>query len=269
MKRHYSILLSLTAAIVVIGTILGGCALGDRAYATPSGKITLPASSPAAASDTQLQGIWVSGIGEISVTPDLATLWLGIEAQKPTVKEAQEEATRAMEKVMAALKKSGIAEKDIQTAYFSIYQRTYWDDDKQKEEPVGFQVTNQVIAKIRNIKDIGTIIDSVAAAGGDNTRINNLNFSVEEPARYYDEARAKAMEAARHKAEQLAQLAGVTLGQATYIAESSNPVYPMAYDMVPNVRMSMGGAPEAAVSTSISPGQVDITLTIQMAYTTN
>jgi uncharacterized protein YggE len=87
MKKHYSILLSLTAVIVVIGTILGGCALGDRAYATPSGNTTLPASSPAVASDTQPRGIWVSGIGEISVTPDLATLWLGIEAQKPTVKE--------------------------------------------------------------------------------------------------------------------------------------------------------------------------------------
>ncbi len=267
MKKHYSIILTLVAIAMLAGALLAGCN-GGNTFAAPSGYSTLPAGSPEAAGDNQPQGIWVSGIGEISVTPDIATLMLGIESQKPSVSEAQDEAAQTMDKVMTALKKSGIEEKDIQTAYFSIQQRTYWDDEKRKEEPVGFQVTNQVIAKIRDVEEVGTIIDAVVTAGGDNTRINNLTFSVDDPTLYYDEARAKAMEAARHKAEQLAQIAGLALGQPSYISESSaSPAYPMAYDMIPNVRLGMP-APESAAGTAISPGQVKITLTIQVAYTT-
>lgn len=267
MKKYYSITLSLVAIAMLLGMVLGGCNAG-KTYASPQAASTQYTNLPAAAGDNQPQGIWVSGVGEISVTPDIASLWLGIEAQKASVSDAQEEAAKAMDKVMAALKKSGVAEKDIQTSYFSIQQRTRWDDERQQEVVIGFQVTNQVIAKIRNIKEVGTTIDAVVAAGGDNTRINNLTFSVDDPTIYYDEARVKAMEAAHHKAEQLAQIAGVALGQPSYISESSSsPVYPMAYDMIPNVRMAMGVS-EAASSTSISPGEVKITLTIQIAYTT-
>ena len=208
--------------------------------------------------NTQQEGIWVSGQGEITVIPDLATLWLGVEAQADTVAEAQSQAAEAMENVMTALTDNGVDEDDIQTQYFSIDQVTRWDDD----EPVviGYRVTNMVTVKIRDIDNVGAIIDAVAEAGGDFIRINNIAFSVDDPSEYYEEARAEAMADAEAKAEQLADLAGIELGKPTYISEG-NVYSPVVYRDA-----GMGIAPEEGYNTSVSPGEIEITLTVQVAY---
>ncbi|TES84730.1 MAG: DUF541 domain-containing protein [Dehalococcoidia bacterium] len=206
--------------------------------------------------NTQQEGIWVNGQGEVTVTPDLATLWLGVEAQADTVTEAQSQAVEAMDNVMTALTDNGVDEDDIQTQYFSIDQVTRWDDDEYVV--IGYRVTNMVIAKIRDIDNVGTIIDAVAEAGGDLTRINNIAFSVDDPSEYYEEAREEAMADAKDKAEQLADLAGIELGQPTYISEGN--IYP------PVVYRDAGMAPEEGYTTSISPGEIELTLTVQVAY---
>ena len=206
--------------------------------------------------NTQQEGIWVNGQGEVTVTPDLATLWLGVEAQADTVTEAQSQAVEAMDNVMTALTDNGVDEDDIQTQYFSIDQVTRWDDDEIVV--IGYRVTNMVIAKIRDIDNVGTIIDAVAEAGGDLTRINNIAFSVDDPSEYYEEAREEAMADAKAKAEQLADLAGIELGQPTYISEGN--IYP------PVVYRDAGMAPEEGYTTSISPGEIELTLTVQVAY---
>ncbi len=206
--------------------------------------------------NTQQEGIWVNGQGEVTVTPDLATLWLGVEAQADTVTEAQSQAVEAMDNVMTALTDNGVDEDDIQTQYFSIDQVTRWDDDEIVV--IGYRVTNMVIAKIRDIDNVGAIIDAVAEAGGDLTRINNIAFSVDDPSEYYEEAREEAMADAKAKAEQLADLAGIELGQPTYISEGN--IYP------PVVYRDAGMAPEEGYTTSISPGEIELTLTVQVAY---
>ena len=206
--------------------------------------------------NTQQEGIWVNGQGEVTVTPDLATLWLGVEAQADTVTEAQSQAVEAMDNVMTALTDNGVDEDDIQTQYFSIDQVTRWDDDEYVV--IGYRVTNMVIAKIRDIDNVGAIIDAVAEAGGDLTRINNIAFSVDDPSEYYEEAREEAMADAKAKAEQLADLAGIELGQPTYISEGN--IYP------PIVYRDAGMAPEEGYTTSISPGEIELTLTVQVAY---
>ncbi|MCJ7425746.1 MAG: SIMPL domain-containing protein [Dehalococcoidales bacterium] len=208
---------------------------------------------------SQQEGLWVSGEGKVTVTPDLATLYLGIEAQADTVAEAQSQAVGAMDAVMAALAASGIAEKDIQTQYFSIEQVTSWDKDTGEEIVTGYRVTNMVTAKIRDIDNVGSTIDAVAAAGGDLVRISSIAFSVDDPSAYYEEAREEAMADAKAKAEQLAYLAGIELGKPTYISEwSSSPVSSreIYYD----------AAVPAPMPTPISPGELDITLTVQVAY---
>ncbi|MCX6011499.1 MAG: SIMPL domain-containing protein [Chloroflexi bacterium] len=209
---------------------------------------------------SQQEGLWVSGQGEVTVTPDLATLYLGIEAQADTVAEAQSQAVGAMDAVMAALAASGIAEKDIQTQYFSIEQVTSWDKDTGEEIVTGYRVTNMVTAKIRDIDNVGATIDAVAAAGGDLVRISNISFSVDDPTPYYEEARQKAMDDAIAKAEQLAELAGIELGKPTYISEGT--IYPPV--VYRDVGMSV--APEEAYPTPISPGEIELTLSVQMAY---
>ena len=224
---------------------------------------------------SQQEGIWVSGTGEVTVTPDIAILRLGIVAQEASVAEAQTKASEAMNKVITALTESGVAEEDIQTQYFNIRQRTKWDRETEEEIVIGYQVTNTVVAKIR-VLDIesypldykaGIIINAVAEAGGDLTRIESIGFSIDDPSVYYEEAREKAMADAKAKAEQLAELAGTTLGKPTYVSESVHipPIYKgIAYEY----EMAGGPMPVPAPAPppSISPGEMKVRLTVQVAY---
>ena len=239
MKKNWLLGISLALVLATVG--LCGCATPEQVNLV-----------------TQQEGIWVTGEGKVTVTPDIATLRLGIAAEAPTVAEAQSQATEAMTRVMDALIDNGVAEKDIQTQYFSICQVTKWDREREEEVVIGYRATNMVTAKIRDIDKAGTIIDAVAEAGGDLTRIDGISFSVDDPSAYYEEAREKAMADAKAKAEQLAELAGVTLGKPTYITEGiSYPIYLRDY----NYEMA-GAAPE----TPISPGEMEISLTVQVVY---
>jgi uncharacterized protein YggE len=134
-------------------------------------------------------------------------------------------------------------------------------DEGEKEEVVGYRVTNVVSVKVRDIEKTGSIIDVVAAASGDLTRINSIGFTVDDPTPYYEEARAQAIAYAKAKAEQLADLTGVDLGEPTYISESS-------YYYSPNYYRGDVAYDEAvpATETSISPGELEISATVQIAY---
>ena len=241
-------------ALVVPAVALIGCNTGD-------GQVSRTSSPLAINLNNQQEGIWVNGEGKVTVTPDIANVSLGIEAQAATVTEAQNQAVLAMDKVMSTLTENGVAKKDVQTQYFSISKVTRWDDNKQQEVVLGYRVTNTVTAKIRDIEKTGAIIDAVALAGGDLTRINNIYFSVDDPTAYHEEARAKAMADASNKAEQLASLAGVKLDKATYISENLYfPPTPIYRGPV------MEAAPAASPMTPISPGETEITLTVQVTY---
>lgn len=208
---------------------------------------------------SQQEGIFVSGSGKSTAVPDIATLNLGIEVQALTVAAAQSEASAAMDKVMASLTSSGVAKKDIQTQYFNISKVSRWDDKNQQEVTIGYRVTNVVTAKIRNIEKTGSIIDAAAAAGGNAIRINGINFSVEDPSKYHEEARKLAVADAKAKASQLASAAGVTLGKVTYISENTYTP-PIAAPMFAEAKAL--GAPE----TPISPGEMEITTTVQITF---
>jgi uncharacterized protein YggE len=244
MKKYWLAAVGLVLVLAVVG--FSGCGSSP----TTIGTVDI---------NSQQTGIWVSGEGKVTVTPDIATLSLGIEAQAATVAEAQAQAATAMSAVMTALTDNGVADKDIQTQYFSIYQVTRWDDNKNEEIVIGYRVTNIVTAKIRDVEKAGPIIDAVAAAGGDYTRINNISFSVDDPTPYYVEARQKAMTDAKAKAEQLADLAGVSLGKPTYISEGS-VTPPVIYRDAGTVLIP------PAPTTPVSPGEIELTLDIQVAY---
>ena len=246
MTRKWLLLAALIAALVAIP--LAGC--------------TAETTNIAELFRSQVEGIWVSGTGKVTVTPDIATLNLGIEAQETSVAEAQGKASESMDDVRNTLSQNGVADKDIQTRRFSIYQVTRWDQTKQEEVVIGFRVVNMVTAKIRAIDKVGSIIDAVATAGGDLVRISGVVFSVDNPEEYHAEARKKAMDDAKAKAKQLADLAGVTLGHPLYISESA-PTTPPIYRAAMPEAVS---APAPAVETSISPGELEITLNVQVAF---
>jgi len=252
MKKNLLLAIGLTLVLATVG--LCGCSQGSPIELPKGLQVNLNA---------QQEGIWVTGKGEVSVVPDIITLSLGVQVQKASVAEAQAEASEAMDKVMAALKDNGVAEEDIQTRYFNIRQRTKWDREKEEEIVVGYQVSNMVSAKIRDIDKAGTIIDAVVEAGGEFIRIHGLSCSVEDPSAYYEELREKAMADAEAKAKQLAELAGITLGKATYVSEGIQTPIPRWMDYMGG---GMAPAPEAAPPPPISPGETKLSLTVQIAY---
>lgn len=207
----------------------------------------------------QQEGIVVSGEGKVSVVPDLATVNLGIEVEDTTVTAAQNQAASAMAMVMDALTDNGVAEEDIQTQYFNIYRVTRWDDETWQEVVIGYRVSNTVSAKIRDMENIGSVIDAVVEVGGDLIRVNGISFSVEDPSIYYDEARDEAMADAKARAEALAELAGVRLGKPTHITENS---YRPGSIYAPGARVDEAMESE----TPISPGETEITLNVQVTY---
>jgi uncharacterized protein YggE len=260
MKKKWLWAIGLAAVVIPI-VALSGCYAGIPGPGGP-GWANVPSSLQVDLGNQQ-QGIWVTGEGKVTAVPDLAILRLGIEAQEATVAEAQAQASEAMERVMTALEDNGVAEKDIQTQYFNINQITRWDELMGQEVIIGYRVSNMVTAKIRDVDNAGLIIDAVVTAGGDLTRIDSINFSIDDPSVYLEEARQKAMADVKAKAEDLAKLAGVKLGKPTYISESSylpSPIYPRVY-------YEGGMAPPAPVVVPpISPGEMEVSLTVQIAY---
>lgn len=247
MKRNRLLVLGLLLAIVLVAQ--AGCISVGRSAG--EGLDILRGLSAT--------GINVSGEGKVSVTPDLAILNLGIESRSKTVDEAQRRAATAMDAVMSALTGQGVDKKDIKTQYFNIRQDRRFVD---RVEVIDYVVSNTVTAKIRKVADAGKIIDAVAAAGGDLTRIRGVSFTVDDPTPFLNQAREKAMADAKAKAEQIARLAGVKLGNPVSISEGGGFVPRPEVFMAEGRALGAAPAPE----TPISPGETEIRLNVQVRY---
>ena len=244
------LILGAALAVMVMAVSAWGCSSFSSSGATVTSSI-----------DSQQNiGIWVNGTGKVTVTPDVAVVSMGVQAQAVTVTEAQQQASTSMAAVMAALKANGVADKDIATQYYNISPVYSYNKDTGKQTIEGYSVSNTLSVKIRAVANAGVVIDAVAVAGGDNTRINSVTLTVDAPETYYDQAREAAVADAAKSAKQLAKLSGVSLGKAIYINESLNSSsQTIYYDS--SIR-----AAAAVPSTTITPGETEITLTVQVVY---
>jgi len=212
-------------------------------------------------------GIWVNGHSRIDVEPDLAILMLGVEARELTVAEARDAAAEAMTAVREALAGLGVADDDIVTTSFSISPQTVWVEVKDAigthGEPriTGYIVSNSLRVKIRNLDDVGNVVDSSAEAGGNLIRINSISFTVDDASAYAEQLRQFASADARAKAELYAAAMGVQLGPLVYLNEagSSAPVL-----KAPMAEMAMAGDSRAA--TQIAGGDVSLSADVQAAF---
>lgn len=275
MKTKWILLASLA---LVVTLALSACDLGAT---TPA-----PAPRPAGQAQgltilpyypSQQTGLWVNGEGKVTFAPDIAILSLGIESQEKTVAQAQEKARQTMDKVLAALAAKGVAKKDIKTQQFSIQPVTTWVEPlptpqmetmpgykpPPREVIIGYRVTNQVTAKIRQIEQAGPVIDAVAGAGGDLTRIQSIGFTVDAPAPLRIQARENAIKDAVAKAEQMARLTGVKLGKPIYVTEGGGYV---PQPMVLRAEAFAGAAPASTPHTSIEAGEMEMTVNVQIVY---
>lgn len=203
-------------------------------------------------------GISVSGTGSVFGEPDVAVLTLGVEAQADSVGEARALAAESMDAMLTALRDGGIDDDDIQTSRFSVQPRYNFRDGQQ--ELIGFFVENIVTVKIREIDDTGDLIDAAVEAGGDLARVNNLRFTIDDPAALQDEARRLAMEDAKHKADTLADAAGVDVGTPRSISESGG-ARAITFE---GASLALQDADVAR--TSISVGELEVQINVQVVY---
>ncbi len=213
-------------------------------------------------------GIWVTGKGKLSVLPDIALVTLGVETTAKTLTEARDEAATAMDSIVAAVKRYNMTDRDIQTTSFNIwpdyqYQEVTKDGIRTNNRIlIGYRVSNTAIIKVRDLSKVGAIIDDVVNAGGDATRINGVDFSIENNSFLMAQLREQAVKAALQNAQQFASLTGVALGKLVYIAETGGGS-PVVQDF--GAQRSLAFA-EAAPATSISGGSLDLTLTVQAVF---
>jgi uncharacterized protein YggE len=216
----------------------------------------------------QQAGIWVLGEGSVTIEPDLVLLSIGVEATALTVAEARGNGAAAMQDVVEVLKQYGIPVKDIQTSRFSISPQYQWVDQlkdgmrSSKQVLVGYLVSNHASVKVRDLQAVGDVIDSVALAGGDLVRFDNIQFTVEDPTPFAEELRKSAVSDALLKARDYADFMDVNLGDLVYLAEirSGSPIVQMESA---RAAFSMDAT---FAETSIMWGELELNLTIQTVF---
>lgn len=207
-------------------------------------------------------GIAVSGTGEVLGTPDTLQMRFGVSVLRPTVDQAVGDAANLADDLVGALEAGGVASDDIQTSNYSISPEYDYSSDQRRL--VGYRVDNTVIAKIRDLEAAGSVIDSTVSSVGNEIQVSGVSFSIEDDTELIAAARAAAWADAQAKAQQLADLAGVTLGSAVTISESfaSAPPLPVYRDF------AFDEAAGSLADTPIEAGQQQVAVTLQVRFAT-
>ena len=186
--------------------------------------------------------ITVQGIGNIVVAPDQAMISGGVISEAATAAEALAANSKALAGVVEKLKAAGVAEKDMQTNGFSV-QPKYTDYGKTDKAPVidGYQVSNSISIKVRDMAKLGELLDAMVASGSN--AINGVSFIVSDADKRSDDARKAAVADARRKAELYATAAGVKLGKVLSMSEGGAAVPQPMYRMAPMAAMSAEAMP--------------------------
>jgi uncharacterized protein YggE len=205
--------------------------------------------------------IVVSGEGESTVAPDMAILSLTVMREAKSAREALDADNDAMASVIAAMKSAGIAERDLQTAGIQISPRYNYSnkpDGSQQADLVGYQVTNTLSVRVRDIDKTGEILDKAVSLGVNQG--GDISFTNEDPAATLTEARKKAVADAVAKAKTLAEAAGVSLGKVLEISDQN--VQPVPMPMRAKAFDAAGGA--VPVQAGENSYKVQLTVTFEI-----
>jgi uncharacterized protein YggE len=193
---------------------------------------------PAAAQAQAARMITMGGHGEVRATPDTAMLSAGVSTEAPTAAAALSANNSRMQAVMTAIKKLGVADKDIRTSNFSVSPQ-YANSNSEAPRITGYQASNQVDVRLEDVSKLGTALDALVAAGAN--QMHGVSFLIRNDAELLSQARADAVAEARAKAETFAKAAGVSLGAILSISESGieapRPMYRMESVVVTGARV--------------------------------
>ena len=208
-------------------------------------------------------GIWVSGTGKATGDPDLGIISLGVEA-------LADSAAEAIDRTISSLRGNNVDDRDMQTSQFSISPR--YDNQEVtrcigcrvefERVLTGYQVNNTLTVKVRDLDDMGGIIDGATKAAGNLVRINRASFTIEDTKPLQNEAREEAIAEMLTKANAMAELAGVELGKLVFLTESGSGV-PQSFSRIESVGARAFASDQP---TSILAGELDVNVNVQGVF---
>ena len=234
----------LIVAVLALGALtLSGC----------SSHVEPVTSGPTGAESASLPSITTRGLGTVTRAPDTVTIVLGVQTRGPSGKGALDANTAKATALINVLKSKGVAAADVQTSQLTVSPTS----DPASGRITGYEVTNQITAKLHDIGAAGGLIDAAGEAAGDAVRVQQLSFSIGDDSAARAQARADAVRQAQAHAKQLAEAAGATLGRVRSITE-----------VAVNPPTGVGGAraPQAAAPVPIEPGTQELTVAVEVVY---
>ena len=201
--------------------------------------------------------ISVTGEGSVVIPPDTVVITLGVQTRGTEVGPAVAANNEAAERVIQSVTQLGVAPEDVQTTYFSIWTQPRYDEFGNVTDEVVYIVDNSVTVTLHDVSMLGALLGDALAAGANS--VQNLSYTVADPAAILGSARSQALADAQRQAEQLAAESGVTLGAIQTIVESTGggPPVPMPYTGEP--------AP-ASSNVPTAPGSMEYTVQLSVSY---
>lgn len=218
----------------------------------------LLAATPALADDhpPRVPTLTITAEGHVDRAPDVADISSGVVTAAPTAAAALAANATRMTAVVAAIRRAGIAERDIQTSGLSLAPQ-YRYENNQPPVLTGYQATNTVALRVRNLADTGRLVDALVAVGAN--QLNGPNFRVDAADAALDEARTKAVATARARADLYARASGLHIKRIVAISESGGEA--------PQPRvMMMARAMKAQDSTPFTPGEVTLEVNVTLVF---
>lgn len=229
--------------------------------------LSLGAAMPSAHAQVQQPGYAIPADGtllsvaadaEARRVPDVATISAGVVTQASDANAAMRDNATQMEKVMAAIRAAGIAERDIQTAGISV-QPQYRYAENVPPTITGYQASNTVNLKNRDIAKLGKVLDALVASGAN--QVNGPTFEVDKPDSAYDEARLAALKKAEARAQTYAKAMGLRVRRVVSINEGGAMPPPM-----PMMMRAQAADAYAKAETSVSPGETVLGVHLDVVF---
>jgi uncharacterized protein YggE len=233
--------------------------MNTRKWMAAAAAIGIAASTGAAAQALPAPTtLTVNAEGRVTRAPDIAEVSGGVVTIAPTAAAAMADNAVRMNAVVAAIRRAGIAERDIQTTGLNL-QPQYRYDNNQPPVLTGYQATNTVALRIRKIDQTGKLLDTLVGVGAN--QINGPNFRIEAADAALDEARVAAVATARTRAELYAKAAGMRVKRIASISESGG------FEPGPRpMMMAKAMAVSDSAPSPVAPGEVALTINVTMVF---
>jgi len=217
------------------------------------------AADSSAAAGVSARTINVSGDGEVTLTPDIAYLYLGVMTDKPTAMEAQTANSIAINNVINAIKNEGIKDEDIKTINYSISPKYEYDKNTGNSKIVGYTVSNTLNVTVKDMNKVGQIINKAVENGANIS--NSISFGISNYEKYYNMALLNALLNAQGKVQTISNFLNIKLGAPIKITENSGGI-PNRYP----VPISDKLAADSSASTAIQVGTYKVTANVSLVY---